>query len=187
MTPVRIFQGDTTAELVRRFELRGGYAPMLDDVIVPVAVVADLTEQDVAPAAAGNAQVGGAAANFGILELFNPAGSGVDLQLYRWDVTTNGTTSLDVRSITAAQRLAFGAVPGRWLDLSIGTRPVGEVDNDVIPVPAGIQLYQPRIIGSVFVQFVANVTIPPNTGIQIQDTTANFSLFGNFYWREVPR
>lgn len=191
MSPVPIQQGDTTADLVRYYEVKGPLKLLLDDVIVPVHIINRSEDRgpDPVPAVAANEQAG-VGLNNSVIELFNAVGSGVDLELYRIVHTSNATTNIRFVRITAAQRLANAPVFGHWQDFTVPgsptSRPRGETDADAILALAGTTLWEERSIGSITRVSLVNITIPEGSGIQIQDPIVNQSLNAAFFWREIP-
>jgi len=74
--PKQLNSGAITQALQRAFGFKGRYIPMLDEVIVPVYVIADPSPASQTKLCAATTSVSTDAANFGIIQLFNPLGSG---------------------------------------------------------------------------------------------------------------
>jgi len=76
--PKQLNSGRITAALQRAFGFKGRYIPMLDEVIVPVYILADPSPADVTRLCAGTiGQIQNLPSNFPLVQLFNPLGSGV--------------------------------------------------------------------------------------------------------------
>jgi len=78
--PVKIQIGAVTQALQRAFGFKGRYTPLLDEMIVPVYVIADPSPAQVTRLAGGTSETL-ANSNDQVLQLFNPPGSGTVINL----------------------------------------------------------------------------------------------------------
>jgi len=79
--PKPIQVGSVTQALQRAFGFKGRYTPLLDEVIVPVYVIADPSPAQVTRLCVGSAAGTDNASNLPFVQLFNPPGSGVLVNL----------------------------------------------------------------------------------------------------------
>jgi len=130
--PKQLNNGAITQALQRAFGFKGRYIPMLDEVIVPVYVIADPSPAAITRLAAGTVvSTPGGVGSRATIELFNPVGSGVVVVVSNWTATADVKAKLDIS----------------FLDGSIGLPPLTTLafrDRRVGGVPAAEILDNPQ-------------------------------------------
>ncbi|MEE8606275.1 MAG: hypothetical protein V3S55_01620 [Nitrospiraceae bacterium] len=167
------------------FDLKGKHELLLDEVVVPVAVVADLTEADpladVRQALGGDTRAGVAGQNTQV-QLFNPAGSGVMFELYLISVGQQAVTAtLNLGPTTAALGADRGA---QWQDGRLPGNPVGRIQFANVVGILLIDAFKVRTLPSTNAQFNVNAFVPPGRGFMIEAVTAATPIEAGFLWRE---
>ena len=172
--------------LAEAFRLTGRHKLLLDEVVVPVAIVEDLSEKEVLldlRAAYGGAFQTAAATFISQVQLFNPVDSGLLLDLYRVDML-NPTGALQFLMGDFAIALTV-AQDGRWQDARMDGIPKGQIRRDLQPVSP--ILVDPLIVQglqNVQVVYPLRVTLPPGHGWMVETSFVDKSLMANFLWTE---
>ncbi len=169
------------------FDLKGKHDLQLDEIIVPVAVVADLTEADPLSdvrQAQGGASRGSVAGDSTRIQLFNPVGSSVILELYA--AITGGFETFNGNMGPVAAAIATD-ITGQWQDRRLPGIPVGRIQSN--NGPAGPILVNPvkfRMNSTIgWIRFSPlEVVLPPGTGWQFETVTVNVTMDSGFWWRE---
>lgn len=183
--PMKIGTARAWGRLRDFFDLKGKHDLQLDEIIVPVAIVADLTEAD--PLAdlrqAQGGQVVAQTAGFvGQMQVFNPAGSGVVLELYHALFAALAAINVQLGPTTAV--LATDAA-AQWQDRRLNGIPVARIQNQAInAAPTLVRPVITRVLANTLAQVDLNVTLPPGTGYMIESASQNVQLYGAFLWRE---
>jgi len=198
--PKQLNNGQITQALQRAFGFKGRYIPMLDEVIVPVYVIADPSPASVTRLCAGiGTLIQDNPLTFPFIQLFNPVASGQLINVTAAVATANVKYDLDVR---------FYDTPGLSLQTTIQFRdrrnkgdPVGEVRIDnAETVLVGDKIAALQIDGA-FSQSASWLTqqsdprqplavLEPGQGVMLQ--TRNLSSVGSdsfevsFRWLELP-
>jgi len=144
--PLPIQVGQVTQALQRAFGFKGRYTPMLDEVIVPVYVIADPSPAGLTALAIGTGftVLGAAPGTFAVVFLHNPEGSGVLL---------NVTAAHVIGSIKLRLQVRFAAQPGATRILDVQFR-----DRRNRGEPSG-QIYRDDTRGSLLGDLVAVLTV----------------------------
>lgn len=184
--PVPVNTNTQVQALVETFVVKGGYRLSLDEVVVPVALVADATPVQESAVWAGNQRTGVNRMHFSV---HNPANSGV--LLYLDEVTIN---SLAVNYIFnfgyGGTILANTDAQCVFTDLRVGAAPNGIFryeDLAAIPV-GGNQMGVWRMLSNAFhVMRYDNPIIIPEGQQWWIGAAANAQIVGlSMKWREVP-
>jgi len=194
--PKQIQTGHVTQSLQRAFGFKGDYRPMLDEVIVPVYVVADPTPAAVQRLCAATANQGLVVAD-AYIQLFNPPGSGV---------LANVTSVVASADVKAELRVAFFNSPGEaagttfFRDRRNQGSPSCEIRVDDTEASSVGDLVAVLQVDGAFSQISAWRTdasdprqplavLSPGDGLILQGdfgTASGAIIRGNFRWLEVP-
>jgi len=183
--PMKIGTARAWGRLRDFFDLKGKHDLQLDEIIVPVAVVADLTEADPLAdlrAAQGGQVVSPAVGFVGQMQVFNPAGSGVVLEVYLAQFAALAAVNYQLGPVTAA--LATDAA-AQWQDRRLFGLPAARIQNQATLVgPTLVRPFIVRQTSNVTFGINLDVTCPPGTGYMIESASQNVQLYGAFLWRE---
>lgn len=181
--PKQIQEGEVAQALTRRYGLVGKLPLLLDEVIVPVAIV-DTLELNRERNASGAASRPAVAAQFSHVQLFNPADSGVLVQATRvWIGTGSAVTGLVQFHDTA---LTTAGADVEWVDRRQGGAPVAQVRSEANAVAQGSanifkRLYSPATDSK---EVALRVALLPGMGVLVQLATLNVTLQAAYDWTE---
>jgi len=205
--PKAINNGNVTNSLLKAFNFKGRYTPMLDDVIVPVYQIADPV-----PAAPGNTFGGSIFADVvplleaPIFRLRNPPNSGVLMSVSQastgYGETPVGQTKANLVVVEVQQNPgilagASGVPIARDTRNNVQSR-ASLTSTTAVPAPAtatslvkfavktdGVILE--LVMGSAIGARQPLVVLEPNTALDIRFTIAEaLGAIANFSWLEVP-
>lgn len=124
------------------------------------------------------------AAEFGVVQLYNPPTS--NRRLIVEEITVS-------RGATGVSQLSLSIVPGttfaaRWRGGGAGNYPgAGEIRTSVPAAAATTTIWQGRILGSTVVRLdQRRIVLEPGEGIEVGDQTANTTTIVSFAGREEP-
>jgi hypothetical protein len=158
----------------------------LDNRTVFTVRLADLLEGDAREnhPATGGTNVGAVAGQYSTCQLFNPADSGVLIQVESYQIQRSaGSLSHYVRMHTAA--LGAPVSQTNWRDSRLLGRPVGQVCALQQVAVAGVistQHYNNSTFSNVF---ALHWLLHPGNGIHLQPTVQNDHCLAAWYWREI--
>jgi len=200
--PKQLNTGRVTQALQRAFGFKGRYIPMLDEVIVPVYVIADPSPAELTRIAAGTVvAITPVSAEFPVVQLLNPAGSGVIANLTTAVCSSDVKVELNV-SFFDTPLTDVSATPPRFRDRRIGGSPACQLRFDATTL-------SPNLTGIVAVlqvdgalsqtaAWIATTSDPrqpltvlgPGQGVVVQFATAAGGtpeqVRTNFRWLEIP-
>jgi len=168
------------------FDLKGKHNLLLDEVVVPIVLVEDLSKDaplgDLRAAHGGSGQ-GALAANVSQHQLFNPPGTGQMLELYR--ASFQSAVNVDWDSGPTVVALTVNQA-GQWQDrrLTPASFPIGRMQSD--RVAAATLLDPTRFMTLARAEFwlELDVFLPPGTGYMVESRTVNVTTNASFFWRE---
>lgn len=187
--PKKIQEATTSLKLIRKFALVGAFTPQLDESVVPVVLIDDLTESDQwRDVWVGRILTAGGAGNFNKFGVSNPAGSGVVMAL-----DEVGYTADAIESCHFEWPNAFNILSGPLTPLFRDSRmmfpvPVLPACGAAFEQSAGAELgtdeMPRRMIANTPTVFHPDVTLYPGSSIILRGNVANIA--GSFYalWRE---
>jgi len=201
--PKQLNNGRVTQALQRAFGFKGRYIPMLDEVIVPVYVIADPSPSDATRiVAARNDTLLSLDTEFAFVQVFNPLDSGVICMVTRATATTDaGKLDLQVAFFDTPATLSTSQPFFR--DRRITGRPAVELREDrEASANQGDKVARLQIDGA-FSQSAAweatssndprqpLAVLGPGQGVIVQDRnltppTAVGSINVNWGWLEIP-
>lgn len=174
-----------STKLRDRYGLLGGFSPKLDETIVPVVLLDDLSS----PAAAGSqrimsgfGQLGPTVGNFSHVQLFNPANSGVLLELLVADVFIGATQAVRLRLHDIA--LAAEAPDTGWLDARLEGAGAGEVRVEDAVAVLGAAVGSYRATANENLPVPKPVILLPGTGALFAPQNNNVVVGASFLWLE---
>jgi len=202
--PKQLNAGRVTATLQRAFGFKGRYTPMLDEVIVPVYVIADPAPAEITQLCAGTTsasqQIQGPPDLALAVMLFNPAESGVICNVTTVTVTANQKNNVNV--VFSDFALVDASGPSTFRDRRVVGTPRCQLRRD--------QIRETPLVGTIIAQFQVDgalsqsaawladagdprqplTVLRPNQGValQLNDPAGNAgdNLRGNFRWLEIP-
>ncbi len=183
--PMKIGTARAWGRLRDFFDLKGKHELQLDEVIVAVAVVADLTEADPLAderLAQGGRQEAAAAGFVGQVQLFNPAGSGIVAELYQVSFNESSTALYQLGPVALAIATANG---GQWTDRRLNGFPVCEIQGQAIN--AAMNLVNPvtfHVLSSTTTVVRLDAILPPGSGYMVENNQQNLQTRIGFWWRE---
>lgn len=185
--PIPIQNATVWARLQRAFGLLGRHKLLLDEIVVPVALVEDLSGVEVLLEkryAQGGDTQGAVAGNSTRVQIFNPAGSGILVELYQAVAGASGAGVINWGPVVA---VLAGSISGTWQDrrLTPASVPAALIQTD--NNPAGPVLVNPlklNQLGNTAVLFRCDVTLLPGTGFVFEGHTVNTSISAGFWWVE---
>jgi len=201
--PKQLNSGQITQALQRAFGFKGRYIPMLDEVIVPVYVIADPSPAQITRLVGGTfrATVASGSNFLGFVQLFNPEGSGVLINL------TSAVAQGDVKIELTARVGGLADTPGtdqglgvRFRDRRLTSEPIGQMFSDGgSTLVRGDEIARLQVDGafSQIASWIVQSTDPrqplivlrPGTGVIIQGTdpiAESYVLDVNWLWLEIP-
>lgn len=151
--------------------------------IVPVTIVNPGENRDVLVKCFGGYAWSAAPTNFGWVQLYNPAASGVDLFLERFDLNMIAYNRMAIMDYQTA--LSTAANSEHYQDYRRSGTPQGQVRfEDRVSIGNIIASYFP-IAAHIFSVHL-DVVIPPGTGFSLRGETATTHTV-IFYWSERGR
>jgi len=202
-----------TQRLVKAFDLKGRYLPMLDEVVVPVYIIEDPGPAEPNRLAGGTGEIQAALEPVG--QLFNPAGSGVLIVVTSANATafkTGGTVLIFPApvSLSTVQMPDSGIQRStEWRDtrlrLSVSASPLGEITMGTrTTLPAGtrrifqrtIELGGPDLSDVEIIESPFSgprqppIVLSPGNGLNLEmqsgGSMPTLSLTVNYVWEEIP-
>ncbi len=167
--------------LVRRFNLKGRFQPVLDETVVPVAVVDEGVEDRAAWG--GQARAASGPGNQNRVFLQNPAASLVDLHVdYIW---VEGLVA-DVAEVEIIKGIGTTSGGGIWRDSRVAGVPTGLVAGSASgSVVLGMPQFTIGAHGTTPpVAIEVGAIIPPGWRIVVRQEQANDDFWVIFAWRE---
>jgi len=187
--PIRIGTAQAWGRLRDAFDLKGKHSLQLDEVVVPVAIVEDLSRDEPLGnlrAAQGGITTAATAAIVGQTQLFNPVDSLVILELYAVMWRNASGNSLFQMGPTAAALATdtFGQFQDRRG--AAAALPVGRIQSAISAAAA--TLVAPALMGAISPrpnEFRGlNVFLPAGTGWMIENTVVNQQINISYFWFE---
>jgi len=201
--PKQLNAGAITQALQRAFGFKGRYVPMLDEVIVPVYVIADPSPASQTRLCAGTVQTTSAATgdpDFPFVQLFNPVDSGVMLNITSVVILAGEKLDIDI-IFEDAPGVQIGADPPQFRDRRNPGDPSAELRTDA---GAQLSLFPDRVarvqVDGTFSQISSwgkqsndprqpLSILAPGQGLLAQQVAAvgiAGALLANFIWLEIP-
>ncbi len=187
--PTEVQTPGAWVRLADAFRLTGRHRLLLDEVIVPVAIIENLAPEDPLANlrfAQGGIAAQGAVATVAQCQLFNPAGSTVVLDLYQVSFASN-TSSVAYQMGPVAAALASDN-PAQWQDrrLVAGSIPVGRMQSAI--TAAAATLVAPVLLRGLQSthHMIENlrVTLEAGDGYMVETSTVNERIITSFWWSE---
>lgn len=187
--PKKIQTPEPSSKLVTRYGLVGRLRPMLDETIVPVAVVDDLVESETEVRHAFIADE--RAPTVGLSNVYGlsvPADAGTVAELHRIEMVSNAISTFRAIVTSTPPALATGLSPQfqdlRSLFLAPNAFPVTVATFDTIAIPAGATVGSWRVLAETNHVSLMSVLIYPGTQWTFVQTTGNQRCAVTFYWKE---
>lgn len=186
--PYDIQIGELTRALIRRYVLKGSPSFKLDEVVTPVAVV-DTLEDFSARLAAGREGTGAVAGDFSLVQLLNPAGSGIVCRVTDvWMENRNGTDMalqfFDTGPLnTVSSELAWrdrrksALSPLPACIVSAETSLTDDGSNERFAIIAGVEDVATHVPN-------LNVTLNPGEGMIASSSVIFQAVRVGFFWEE---
>jgi len=183
--PSQIQDLETAQALTERFGLIGKLPLLLDGTIVPVAVVGELEDRRFRHAA-GLLNTAGVAAQFGYVQLFNPAGSGVLVTLNRFWANIGAAMGVEFGFVDAAMTAVTSTEIG-WTDRRVAGGPAAIIHGRtsagaLLDLKLGELEMDPTLTVTRFVPFEA--ILLEGEGFGWKGDTLNVRLQLNVDWSE---
>jgi len=199
--PKQLNNGAITAALQRAFGFKGRYIPMLDEVIVPVYIIADPSpaQQTRLCVMQSEASQDATTSIFPAVQLFNPVGSGVLCNVTNVITIANIKTDINV-SYTDTPSPALVA-PSEFRDRRFSGNPACQVRRDQVATGLlGTLVTTFQVDGTLTQQgsWEADTSDPrqpltvlgPGQGVLVQTATApavdDDGIRVSFQWLEIP-
>ncbi len=196
--PVPVQTTKHVTPLRKAFGLFGGLRLKLDETVVPVAVVEQLSPDDWSNAFVGDTQAASGAGNVHIWALENPAASGCLIELFEVIVaSTNG--SIWAITIADPPYVPGNIIAGQWQDLAgvygtgggifylPGRNPSGQMRHAAAAVAvAGAIVAHFNVPAQHDVYYHPKVILHPGQQINVYTQTQNIEGRCSFQWRERP-
>jgi len=198
--PLPIQIGSVTQALQRAFGFKGRYTPMLDEVIVPVYVISDPAPAQVTRLAAGFNTVNMPSNEIGFVQLFNPPGSGVILNVTSVVVLADAKDSVAIALFDDTTGTTFDGSE-HFRDTRVPGPPAGQIGQNATLVSfVGNRLAIVQVDGTLAQTASWEtqsadprqplVVLDEGKGLIAQVATAptvnSILLSGNFRWLEIP-
>lgn len=174
------------SRLLAEFGVKGRHQLLLDEIIVPTVLIADLSETAAEPNdATGFVRCPGVAATNSSAILANIGESGVDLLLDKIVVNVNVTTSLEIIQTTIApvNPIAGAILVKNWNNPDLPGTPAGSILADNSAFGAINPIYQLLVTAGDIVQLEPKLVVPPNQLLVVRDLTVNQQLQCTFNYR----
>lgn len=188
--PLPIQNPRSTNLLVGAFGLVGRPSLQLDEIVVPVALVADLCDPFQSGAterrlAAGSSFEGGAVLQNGSVQLLNPAGSGILIGVRRIYVTV-ATAGANIRVNFLDTALATAETAIGWRDRRLPGTPAGLMFHEG---PAGAPGTDTLMrlgadAGGLSVIEEPRYILQPGQGMVVTTPVQNMDITVTYYWEE---
>jgi len=184
--PMQIGTARAWGRLRDAFDLKGKHSLLLDEVVVPIVLVEDLTRDDPLAddrQAQGGTVLGALPANVNQHQLFNPADSDVLLELYLVTMCSGGTIAYDMGPTAAALATDAG---GQWQDrrLPAASFPVGRMQSTQVAAATLVLPAVFRTLTTVINTHERKVSLPPGTGYMVESSVVNILTAVSFFWSE---
>jgi len=183
--PMKIGTARAWGRLRDFFDLKGKHDLQLDEIIVPVALVADLTEADPLAdlrQAQGGEDLGAAAGFIGQMQVFNPVGSGIVIEVYSVQASTVASTTWTIGPVTATLAVNGQAI---WQDTRLSGIPVGRFQAQALVAgPQIVDGYKVRSLSGAHFFLSPRVTLLPGNGYRVEAGTQNLQIWGGMLWSE---
>jgi len=183
--PIQIGTARAWARLRDAFDLKGKHNLQLDEIVVPVVVVEDLSLQaplaDLRPAEAGFLDPS-AIGFISQTQLFNPVGSGRMIFLYQIIVTSQNDSGCLIGPATTTMPLVAN---GNWQDRRLDGVPAGDIQSQTnAPGTSLIDAITWLVEFNVPVILELEVVLPPGNAYRVESTVQNNLVTTGFWWRE---
>lgn len=185
--PLKIQNPRAWGRLVDAFTLTGRHKLLLDEVVVPVAIIEDLSEQ------AGTepddatmfVEATNVAATLGAAVLSNLGETGAVLLLDRIIVTTSAVQFVGISQTTIAPilPLAGSIIVKQWNDPRKAGAPTGTGFANTNVFGTTNLLFRPFMSANIPYTFDVKQVIPPNNQIAVGGFTVNVELNVTFQYR----
>ena len=177
--PIQVQNTKVWGRLVDAFTLTGRHKLLLDEIIVPVVLVENLSEEQSSQERHASYTMD-VAAGIGLISkgvLLNDAGSGVQILIDRVTMTASATSTLDILlSRTAATNpIAGGAADQGWNDLDVPGAPPGTLFADS-GVFVGPLLHANKQIINTPMLIDLKLILQPGVALVCQTSTSDKSL-----------
>jgi len=172
-----------TANLLEQL---GITAPIRFDVlptVIPVAVITDPDPAKHAKLAYGATPQAGVAAQNTIVQLFNPAGSGVIVHADSCLITAVTADSIQVREHDTA--LTFLSALTGYRDRRLPGAPVAQCRTETNAVVPGAQRLAFDVPANEALLIPLDTFLGAGQGVTINMVTVNITLFVSWYWEET--
>jgi len=196
--PLPIQIGSVTQALQRAFGFKGRYTPMLDEIIVPVYVIADPSPAQITRLAAGFNNQSQVALQFVFIMLFNPEGSGILINVTSVVASADLKTDLTVSLFDDVSGVSLDGSTA-WRDRRNAGRPsglVGRSNSETAVVGESVARIQ---VDGTLAQTAAweasaadprqpLIVLDEGKGLIVQDTLGTDIpvINVNYRWLEVP-
>lgn len=175
----RVQTGVPTQQLVAQFGLRGSVDLGLDEIIVPVCILSDLTGQiEKRPAHVSVDLAAPAAGRQNICSLNNPAGSGVVCRVVQ--MIFRNTANPDMFELTYGG--ASPGVNGEWRDNGLTGDPAIQLVTANVPTAAMGQVLYP--VETTYTYYSGEWVLQEGAGLVIRQENAVEPMQVTFLWTE---
>ncbi len=186
-TPIQTTSG--WRNLLREFGIKGRHKLLLDEIVVPVAVLANFADDPPVPVdryAQGGLPEDGAVATVPQVQVFNPVGSPVVLHVYAAMVSSfEADLGYRFGPTTAALPTEAG---GQWQDrtLPAASVPVGVIQSSNLAAAATLvnPIHARALQNTTFYLRPLSVRLPAGTGWMVETSTVDINIVGSFLWFE---
>lgn len=179
---------DLVAKVRRKYELTGPDAiSTISPELVPVVLMEDLSEGDIGGAVkycAGYA-TSGVPTNTGHVQLWNPAGSNVNLYVKKIDVWLGSSNQFFLVYYSTVLSGGTGLVINRHVGLSGYPAAQTYYQDSVAPLGAALEYYNYNTGSGPQPCLIDNWLIPPGEGIGVRADAVATKAVANFLWEEI--
>lgn len=183
--PTQIQTPTQWQRLLNRFGIKGRHQLLLDEVVVPVVLIEDVSELETGPQDATIAVIAPAiAATLGACVLANLS-SGTDLLVDRIIMNAPAGMAVDTRFSTIAPiiPLAGGVIDKTWNNPDQVGVPAGDGFANQNVFGAGTLLNRTQVGANIRYEYDCKLVLPPNNVISVGGLTANQALQVTFQYR----
>lgn len=187
--PVQV--GSVTRALIEKFGLKGAPGFELTSEIVPVAMVAALTEASTSRWAVGQIDTFTAVLPSGAVQLFNPVDSGMLVKVWGFGLSVNGSSVVDLLYPVTGPETTESSLKN-FMDSRFQGEPVAQPRFAVTSVVVANQVQSyfsnasPTLAEGVPQLLKTPFVLKEATGLELK-INANIQVtFANFIWEEIP-